>query len=122
MAESRSLTDKFMLRLPDGLRDRIKVSADMNGRSMNSEIVAILEREFPAPPPSALDYYADALKVTLDRLNVTPPEGMTTGDVVRVAIADLMLENNDLDELGELLRQEAIERQAHTDSINDKTE
>lgn len=35
--------DQFMLRFPDGLRDRIKVAAEANGRSMNSEIIARLE-------------------------------------------------------------------------------
>jgi|GEM_PF-3896209 len=47
MTESRSLTDKFMLRLPDGMRDRIKAKADENGRSMNAEIVATLEDKYP---------------------------------------------------------------------------
>lgn len=41
--------DKFMLRLPDGLRDRIKVKADVAGISMNEAIVAVLNREFPEP-------------------------------------------------------------------------
>lgn len=36
-----------MLRLPDGMRDRIKAAADANGRSMNSEIVATLEEAYP---------------------------------------------------------------------------
>ena len=46
-------SDKFMLRLPDGMRDRIKAAADANNRSMNAEIVATLEHEYPAPilPP-----------------------------------------------------------------------
>ena len=35
---------KYMLRLPDGLRDRIKVSAAEARRSMNAEIVYHLER------------------------------------------------------------------------------
>jgi hypothetical protein len=47
MEEKRHLSDKFMLRLPDGMRDRIKDAADLNGRSMNSEIVATLEEEYP---------------------------------------------------------------------------
>lgn len=42
-------SDKFMLRLPDGMRDRIKAAADANGRSMNAEIVATLEEKYPAP-------------------------------------------------------------------------
>lgn len=35
--------DKFMLRFPDGMRDAIAERAKRNGRSMNSEIVQILE-------------------------------------------------------------------------------
>jgi hypothetical protein len=42
-----SKQDQFVLRLPDGLRDRIKANAEANGRSMNSEIVALLEQEYP---------------------------------------------------------------------------
>lgn len=41
--------DKYVLRLPDGLRDRIKAKASEMGRSMNTEIVRVLEREFPEP-------------------------------------------------------------------------
>jgi hypothetical protein len=36
--------DKFMLRLPDGLRERVAKAAKSNNRSMNSEIVTLLER------------------------------------------------------------------------------
>ncbi|EPM5698216.1 Arc family DNA-binding protein, partial [Escherichia coli] len=35
--------DKFNLRFPDGMRDAIAERAKRNGRSMNSEIVQILE-------------------------------------------------------------------------------
>ncbi|EAZ0407581.1 Arc family DNA-binding protein [Salmonella enterica] len=35
--------DKFMLRFPDGMRDAIAERAKRNGRSMNSEIIKILE-------------------------------------------------------------------------------
>ena len=35
--------DKFVVRLPAGLRERIKEAADANNRSMNSEIVACIE-------------------------------------------------------------------------------
>lgn len=38
--------DQFMLRLPDGLRDRIKASADAQNRSMNAEIVARIQDSF----------------------------------------------------------------------------
>jgi hypothetical protein len=39
-------SDQFALRLPDGLRDRIKAAAERAGRSMNAEIVRALEKEF----------------------------------------------------------------------------
>lgn len=42
-------SDKFMLRLPDGMRERIKAEAEANNRSMNAEIVATLEEKYPAP-------------------------------------------------------------------------
>lgn len=36
-------SDQFNLRLPDGMRDRLKAEADANKRSMNAEIVARLQ-------------------------------------------------------------------------------
>lgn len=41
--------DKFIVRLPDGMRDRIKAAADANNRSMNAEIVSTLEEKYPEP-------------------------------------------------------------------------
>lgn len=38
--------DRFIVRLPDGMRDRIKAAAEENLRSMNAEIVARLEASF----------------------------------------------------------------------------
>lgn len=47
MAKAGRGADQYMLRLPDGLRDRIKVYSEKMGTSINSEIVRVLEREFP---------------------------------------------------------------------------
>lgn len=41
--------DQFVLRFPDGMRERIKQAADANRRSMNAEIIAALEEKFPDP-------------------------------------------------------------------------
>lgn len=41
--------DKFVVRLPVGMRDRIKAKADRAGMSMNEAIVWCLEQHFPAP-------------------------------------------------------------------------
>jgi hypothetical protein len=44
MSTSKSRTaDKFVVRLPDGMRDEIAKIADKKIRSMNSEIVSRLE-------------------------------------------------------------------------------
>jgi hypothetical protein len=40
--------DKFMLRLPPGMRERIKAKSERAGMSMNEAIVWVLEKEFPA--------------------------------------------------------------------------
>ncbi|AZV79889.1 Arc family DNA-binding protein [Parasedimentitalea marina] len=42
--------DKYVLRFPDGMRDRIKAAAAENNRSMNAEIVATLEENYPSIP------------------------------------------------------------------------
>ena len=44
MTTSQRACDQFALRIPSGLRALIKASADANRRSMNSEIVVILEK------------------------------------------------------------------------------
>ncbi len=42
MAVSRD-GDKFMLRLPEGMRQQIKLQAAQNERSMNSELVFLIK-------------------------------------------------------------------------------
>lgn len=53
--ENRTLSDKFMLRLPDGMREKIKAAADEAGRSMNAEIVHRLDASFRADWSGASD-------------------------------------------------------------------
>lgn len=55
--------DKFMLRFPDGMRDAIAKRAKQNGRSMNSEIVQILEDALNRDPATIL--MIDELENTL---------------------------------------------------------
>ncbi|KGA59279.1 Arc family DNA-binding protein [Proteus vulgaris] len=47
--------DKFVVRLPDGMRDQIAKKADENGRSMNSEIVQILYDKLTGPESLQVD-------------------------------------------------------------------
>lgn len=53
-------SDQFPLRFPDGMRDIIKNRADSSGRSMNAEIIAILESAIDNPP----ELVADLKKLT----------------------------------------------------------
>ncbi|AVX04244.1 hypothetical protein MXMO3_01718 [Maritalea myrionectae] len=42
--------DKFMLRMPPGMRDKLKKVANENSNSLNSEIIARLEQSFNLHP------------------------------------------------------------------------
>lgn len=50
MAKVSRGSEQAMIRLPDGMRDRLKDEAVKNGRSMNAEIVARLEGSFDVEP------------------------------------------------------------------------
>ncbi|MBV4365932.1 Arc family DNA-binding protein [Erwinia phyllosphaerae] len=66
--------DKFMLRLPEGMREAIAERAKFNGRSMNSEIVQILQDALDLSPEQevsgAIDraYFAELEKMSNDDL------------------------------------------------------
>lgn len=47
---TRAWKDQYMLRLPDGMRARIKAAAEANSRSMNAEIIARLEDSLDHDP------------------------------------------------------------------------
>ncbi|KQT57489.1 MULTISPECIES: Arc family DNA-binding protein [unclassified Aureimonas] len=42
--------ERFQVRMPDGLRDRLRDAAEINGRAMNTEIVKRLEESFEEHP------------------------------------------------------------------------
>lgn len=57
--------DQFVVRFPDGMRDRIKAAAEANGRSMNAEIIHALNFYYPDDPAKdpvlteLVDYVSD---------------------------------------------------------------
>lgn len=61
-------SDRFMLRLPDGMRDRIKAAAEANNRSMNAEIVAALQEKYPEPKTDDLRVFLEELRARLDEV------------------------------------------------------
>lgn len=88
----------FGLRMPPDLKARIKQSADYNGRSMNAEILLVLEANYPAPI-SETELFEKTLFNSLLVAGVEAPEGMTLDDIVKAAVADLVFERFDLDAL-----------------------
>lgn len=71
--------------MPDGMRDKLRVEADKNGRSMNSEIIARLEASFgPTPPYAGIGEVADAMRAQ-GVFNHIPP--LDFGDDVMVSVA-----------------------------------
>lgn len=62
-SESRH-ADKYIVRFPDGMRDRIKEAAEANGRSMNAEIIKRLEQTFGDPDPDAITAASEALSLS----------------------------------------------------------
>ena len=91
MAEdvNRTWKDQYMLRLPDGMRGRIRAAAEANGRSMNSEIVSTLQEHYPAPKPAAdLDAmlsWAEFLGETNDLAELTRRRTLMTEALQRAA-------------------------------------
>lgn len=64
------LADKYVLRMPDGMRDKIMALAKANGRSMNAEIVLILQQAIEGRLTSVttnidIDVLAEALATRL---------------------------------------------------------
>ena len=47
MVKTTNASDKFIVRLPDGMRDELKAAAVANGRTMNAEIVARIANSAP---------------------------------------------------------------------------
>lgn len=68
-SDSRDL-DKVIVRLPDGMRDRIKAAAEMNQRSMNAEIVAVLAEHFPTE--RTVDLIVDTINHYMKQMAAEP--------------------------------------------------
>ncbi len=64
MAKTTNASDKFIIRLPDGMRDRIKTDAEQHGRTMNAEIIAKLQDYTDSPSNSNR---LDELRQTLNK-------------------------------------------------------
>lgn len=59
--------DQFTVRLPPGMRDKLKEVAQQNGRSANAEIVARLERTLDPAQSPEVAAMQKAFKEELDK-------------------------------------------------------
>jgi plasmid stability protein len=60
--------DKAMLRMPDGMRDRLRSAAAANNRTMNAEVVAAIEQWLSGQTQQQLDRIEAACMELLERL------------------------------------------------------
>lgn len=67
MAKAGRGSDQFVVRLPDGMRERIRLHADANGRSMNSELVSLIEMALWEADMSRMQSGMEPLRDTTDR-------------------------------------------------------
>ena len=73
---SPALVEKFVIRLPNGLREQIKTLSEQNQRSMNSEIIMVLEKHIQQfSQEDMLNFSAEELlqKVREEQHNDAPP-------------------------------------------------
>lgn len=86
--------DKFIVRLPDGMRERIKAKADENGRSMNAEIVARLVASFvtesEGSPSNLIDRLA-LLETNLGKEFTRMREQLAHEQLLRGKVEDALL-------------------------------
>ncbi|WP_406736986.1 Arc family DNA-binding protein [Thioclava sp. GXIMD4215] len=72
--------EQFMVRFPDGMRDRIKAAAEANNRSMNAEIVATLDEKYPAPRNE--DAIAKRFREAIEASGIKDPHDPALAEVI----------------------------------------
>jgi hypothetical protein len=73
------VADKFMLRMPEGMRDRIALEAEKNKRSMNAEIIDRLEATFQFE-----DYHEEPKHVLTDIIRSLEEQQRRTNDLFKL--------------------------------------
>ena len=88
MAETFSKrAEQFIIRFPDGMRDRIRDAAEANNRSMNAEIISTLEKAYPEETE---DFGPMFLRL-FDKLMEIADRGDEAGLVAEIMQANLSL-------------------------------
>lgn len=83
------LQDKFNLRFPDGMREAIAERARRNRRSMNTEIIMILEAALRADKKNAYTEYTGEVRVLDPRVTVQADPVHTSQDFLQMMLDKL---------------------------------
>lgn len=83
------LQDKFNLRFPDGMRDAIAERARRNRRSMNTEIIMILEEALKAEATRNYIEHTGDVKITDPRVNEQPDPARSSQDFLQLMFEKL---------------------------------
>lgn len=93
MADTHRNSDQYIMRFPTGMRERLKLEAKENNRSLNSEIVARLAASLGEGVVSTIDNASDRLVESIAKLekllSIASPAGekiRSTQDEVREAV------------------------------------
>ncbi|WPE22502.1 Arc family DNA-binding protein [Shinella zoogloeoides] len=86
--------NKFIIRMPDGLRERIRAAAEKNNRSMNSEIVGTLESFYPER--MSLEDIRNYIAQLVDGYRHSPAEDLLTeiADMIQLLGEKLPIEDS----------------------------
>ena len=83
-------SDKFPLRFPDGLRDRIKASAAENQRTMNAEIIHRLNAYTNQEPAMADDKKSSTLTVRLSEETRAKLDALSQRGPYRISLTSIV--------------------------------
>ena len=75
--------EQFVIRFPDGMRERIAELAKENGRSMNAEIIARLEKSFT----SELSSEIEKNEIKIKMLEIIDSKNQTILDLVQQLVS-----------------------------------
>ena len=93
--DSHAFIERFTVRFPDGMRDAVAERAKSNGRSMNSEIVQIIEDALSGTPAVAIGSHKELVERYRALAKSLPDDGNSEEwqkefDKLTIAIVDAM--------------------------------
>ncbi|EEM7368380.1 Arc family DNA-binding protein [Salmonella enterica] len=93
--DNHAFIERFTVRFPDGMRDAVAERAKSNGRSMNSEIVQIIEDALSGAPAVAIGSHKELVERYRALVKSLPDDGNSEEwqkefDKLTIAIVDAM--------------------------------